>query len=487
VIRLAAAKAALPARTVVLALASGLVVVTSAIWMSPVVNHASSTQVQADPLEAAVAGARAAKAAAAQHAAQLVVDNAALATKVAAAAKVPRPVIRHVVTLTHTKHVVLRKAVRWPRCSDFKWQQDAQAAYLKNLRDPYGLDGAPGGHNDDGIACNQLPSDPKRAKSKPVGQYVEPAPAVPTKAAVMAQKKTRFGIYTTQSPGSFAEVNLVAAMMLKRPDTVGYFVGWDQPFDPNSVIDSWRHNTLPLLTWESHANGAYPRAPDSDYALSKIIGGQYDTYIDQFAAGIAKLKMPLVIRLDHEMNGNWYAWSEDQKYNAKGQYVQMWQHVYDRFAAAGANKYVIWLWAPSRADNLGHQTISQYYPGDAYVDWVGMDGYYRTPAQAPTFATTYGKTLGLLRALTKKPIYLAEVGATETGGNKAAWINDFFANLPLNPDIIGFSWFNIAVTSGTGANEVTNDWRIDSSGASILAFKAGIAANRYSNQPTYQA
>jgi mannan endo-1,4-beta-mannosidase len=474
------------ARFVVLGLAAGLAVVTSAIWISPPVSYQGSVQPTADPLEAAVNGARAARDAASSHLADLTAQNAALATKLTVVAKAPRAVVVHPVYKNAVKYVAVKKPIRWPRCSDFRWQQDAQKAYLKNLADPYGLDGAPGPHNDDGIACNQLRVDPRRAASRPAGAYVAPLPTPPSKAAIMAEPNVRFGLYTTQSPNSFSEVNLVAAMMQKRPDTVGYFVGWDQPFRADSVIESWRNNALPLLTWESHANGAYPRAPDSAYALSKIIGGQYDAYIDSFAAGIAKLKMPLAIRLDHEMNGNWYAWSEDQKYNAKGQYVQMWRHVYDRFQAAGANKYVIWMWAPTRVDNIGHQSISQYYPGDAYVDWVGMDGYYRDGTKSPTFSSTFGKTLTLLRALSDKPIFLGEVGATESGGRKAAWVQDFFANLPLNKDIVGFAWFNIAVTSGTGAGKLTNDWRIDSSGASIVAFKAGIASNRYSNQPRYQ-
>jgi mannan endo-1,4-beta-mannosidase len=45
-------------------------------------------------------------------------------------------------------------------CTDFTWQQDAQAAYAANLSDPWGLDGKPGPHNDDGLACTQLPRDP---------------------------------------------------------------------------------------------------------------------------------------------------------------------------------------------------------------------------------------------------------------------------------------------------------------------------------------
>src|SRR4029079_8916110 len=47
-------------------------------------------------------------------------------------------------------------------CSDFTWQQDAQAAYVANLADPWGLDGPPGPAGDDGIACSLLPRGPAR-------------------------------------------------------------------------------------------------------------------------------------------------------------------------------------------------------------------------------------------------------------------------------------------------------------------------------------
>ena len=98
--------------------------------------------------------------------------------------------------------------------------------------------------------------------------------------------------------------------------------------------------------------------------------------------------MPVVIRLDHEMNGTWYGWSESQKYNAKGQYVQMWKDVHHRFQADDANKYAIWLWAPTRVDDHSQKTIAQYYPGDANVDWVGMDGYFRNKSTDATFDGT---------------------------------------------------------------------------------------------------
>ena len=65
----------------VLGLAAGLAVVTSAIWISPPVSYQSSVTPTADPLEAAVNGARAARDAAASHLADLAAQNAALASK----------------------------------------------------------------------------------------------------------------------------------------------------------------------------------------------------------------------------------------------------------------------------------------------------------------------------------------------------------------------------------------------------------------------
>ena len=69
---------------------------------------------------------------------------------------------------TTTATSTTQGTVRLRHCSDFKWQQDAQAAYLANLSDPGALDGAIGPHNGDGLACNSLPADPSRAGSSPV-------------------------------------------------------------------------------------------------------------------------------------------------------------------------------------------------------------------------------------------------------------------------------------------------------------------------------
>ena len=82
---------------------------------------------------------------------------------------------------------------------------------------------------------------------------------------------------------------------------------------------------LPMLTWESLPNlpSAVRTTNDSDYEMSKILDGKFDAYIDEFATDVKQLGLPLVIRLDQEMNADYYPWSDTMSYNERGEYVQM--------------------------------------------------------------------------------------------------------------------------------------------------------------------
>ena len=57
--------------------------------------------------------------------------------------------------------------------------------------------------------------------------------------------------------------------------------------------------------------------------------------------------------------------------------------------------------------------LKPYYPGDAYVDWVGITGYFSTTG-AQTYATLYKSTITEIQAFTRKPFLIAET-SVETG------------------------------------------------------------------------
>jgi hypothetical protein len=377
------------------------------------------------------------------------------------------------------------------KCWDFRWQQDAQAAYLADLSDPQGLDGPPGPRNDDGIACAELPVDPSRPPSVPAGAKLVPLPSAPPVDALRHPRQRFFGLYTEQSPYRWSEVDKVATAVGKVPSVAGYFGAGDQAFRPDAAIAAWTRGMLPFLTWELRpqadmgpGRGDKPRP---GYSLAEIAGGSLDPYLTRYAHAVAALGLPIAIRLNHEMNGQWYPWSifsavngRDGKTGAEW-YRLMWRHVHDIFAQAGA-KNVLWVWSPNII-TFARSDFRNFYPGDGYVDWIGLSGYYRRTTEVPSFETTYGPTLRKLRdparfPHVRKPILLSEVGATENGGSKVTWINDLFAafRLPANADLIGFAWFHNTVTASPGdPTATTNDWRITSSKAAAAAFAAGIA------------
>lgn len=235
-----------------------------------------------------------------------------------------------------------------------------------------------------------------------------------------------------------------------------------------------------MLTWESRPLNA--TADETPYSLANINNGSWDAYLTQYAKDITATGLPLVIRFDHEMNGTWYRWSEanPDANNAKGSYVAAWKHIHDIFQANGANDYAIWDWSPNRVNNSSNwPSIDNFYPGDAYVDWVGITGYLRYATDTPTFDGIYGKSLAALRSVAPgKPIILSEVGATENGGHKVAFVNDFFANIGKNPDIVGFVWFNYSVTD----KGVTNDWRINSTVPVTDAFRTGLYSSGFGRE-----
>lgn len=317
------------------------------------------------------------------------------------------------------------------------------------------------------------------------------AASVPTKAQLLDPASRYYGMYTAQSPFNYAEMNATSTAVGVQPNLAGYFQGWDKDFRADAVTAAWAHGQLPLLTWESQPSSEPNGVTDQPaYSLPTILSGSYDAYITRYAKSIAATGLPLVIRFDHEMNAVWYPWSEDDGHgnsvngNAAGDYVKVWQHVWNIFQAEGANQYVIWDWSPNIVNNLtaSHKTLAytqSLYPGDQYVDWVGLSGYLRPPyttGQAFTFDYTFTPSLDILRSLTSKKILLSEVGASETGGYKPAWITSFFAALtePANADILGFAWFNEAVTSVIDGVLGTNDWRVDSRPDTLSAFIAGL-------------
>jgi hypothetical protein len=252
--------------------------------------------------------------------------------------------------------------------------------------------------------------------------------------------------------------------------------GVAQRFYPG-VLDPIRaHGSLPLVDWGSwNLGGSATDQPA--FSLARIIDGTYDSYITAWATGARDWGHPFFLRFDHEMNGDWYAWSELRNGNKAGQFAAAWRHVHDLFVAAGATN-VTWVWSPV-IEYPGWTPLAELYPGNAYVDWVAMDGYNSglnpiQPDRWRSFSELFGPTYATLgRIAPGKPIMIAETSSTEIGGSKAAWITDALGKqLPTAfPRVKAVVWFNRAADG--------MDWLVASSATARKAFAAAIGSAYY--------
>ncbi len=87
--------------------------------------------------------------------------------------------------------------------------------------------------------------------------------------------------------------------------------------------------------------------------------------ITAFAKEARRSGVPIFLRFAAEFNDPANEWSRNPKL-----YVEKFQMVHDIMAAYAPNVAMVWMPMASRLE-----VIDQYFPGDAFVDWVGLSLY----------------------------------------------------------------------------------------------------------------
>ena len=193
--------------------------------------------------------------------------------------------------------------------------------------------------------------------------------------------------------------------------------------------------SIPVVTWEpwltDFESVRHPGIPLRDardrHGLAQLARGDYDFYIDTWAAEAARFGHPFFVRFAHEMNDPYrYPWGPQN--NTKEEYIAAWRHVVERFRRAGATN-VVWVWSP----HVAYEYWDLYYPGDAYVDWVATGVLNFGPiaqwSKWWTFAEIFGQKYERLASFAK-PIMIAELGSLAVGGDREAWYRDAIESIP---------------------------------------------------------
>ncbi|CAG7618367.1 hypothetical protein PAESOLCIP111_02108 [Paenibacillus solanacearum] len=172
---------------------------------------------------------------------------------------------------------------------------------------------------------------------------------------------------------------------------------WDQ----NGIVSLQWHWSNPLLAQASYENTKAP------FNLEKALSPGTAEYkaimqdLEVIAEALGKLqsaRVPVLWRPLHEADGQWFWWGK----GTPEQYKQLWIYIHNYLSKEKGLNNLIWIYSASLKLN------DAWYPGDAYVDIVGTDLYYKN--DTPNDIYSKAKYDGLVKLGGGRPVALTENG-----------------------------------------------------------------------------
>lgn len=228
------------------------------------------------------------------------------------------------------------------------------------------------------------------------------------------------------------------------------YFGWEDDWAESAALaDDAERGQISLVNWEPF-----------DVDFDDIVAGNFDDMLTERAREASRLPGPVFVDFAAEMNEEEGWGGHDPEL-----YIAAYRHVHDVFEGEDDGN-VVWVWAPNNVDSEDAPAALDYYPGDDYVDWTGIDGYNWGTAEAgfqwQSFEEVFRDLYDDLHAL-GKPIIIGETASADEGGNKQEWIGEIAPTLQNEfSDIRAVVWFDV---------NKERDWRVRSSSASLSAFR----------------
>ncbi len=263
------------------------------------------------------------------------------------------------------------------------------------------------------------------------------------------------------------------SMIGRKLAIVHDYTDWTATFPTAQEVQASAQGRILFVGWtaKNYSTGR-PAA-----TWSQIASGQQDAQIDREAAALKAFGQPIMVAFQVEPEQPAFA-----AFGTAADYVAAWQHLHQRFAADGVTN-VVWVW-DVEGDVYDHgSTYQDWYPGDAYVDWIMWDPYnwygcsggpknwdsFSTIVDPMyTWLTTHSGTPGN-GDYVSKPWGLAEFGTVEGAAptDKQQWLLSAVSTAQASfPRLKALVYFDSDdVTNGRGCN-----WQVNSSGPSLSGY-----------------
>ena len=284
-----------------------------------------------------------------------------------------------------------------------------------------------------------------------------------------ASSASILGVYA--GPGEVDIANQLGPSLNIHPAYAMDFLdasSWQSISVPNWPLSIWAGSGYKMI-W------GVPMIPTTGATMAAGATGAYDQYFKTLAATMVQYGQgSSIIRLGWEFNGDWFNWGTSDTTAAA--FVSYWQQIVTSMRSApGAN--FSFEWNPDRG---GTVNVDAYYPGDAYVDIIGLDVYdteWATyPGASAEFAHMESQPWGLdwlasFASAHDKPISFPEwglgwgpsaagsgpisvAGTQVSGGDDPTFIDDMASWVDTH-DVVEANFWDYQTQIGDGHNPQT--------------------------------
>lgn len=239
-----------------------------------------------------------------------------------------------------------------------------------------------------------------------------------------------FGVYDPE--GVFSEDYDVSIEHL--------FLPWEDVFLPSLLqADAYARSrgrsvlvTIEPWTW----NRSERNNPES--LIEGITSGEYDQYMAAICSVLNVFESPVTVRWAQEMDdaSGQFIWANWEP----AQYVSAYQRMVDICRAKAPE--INYLWSP-----LGYANLAEYYPGDDYVDLVGVsvfglqDWEKSVLGQELSFADILRPRYERVEGF-GKPVIVAELGYSGDEAYMSSWAEAVRADHAEFPNLVAVVYFN---------------------------------------------
>ena len=219
---------------------------------------------------------------------------------------------------------------------------------------------------------------------------------------------------------------------------------------------------------------------DPAFSLKNIIDGKFDKELVAYAIDSKKSNIPIMIEFGTEMNGDWFPWSGLYNRKDPANYKKAYIHIINIFRKADADN-ITWVFHTNweSSPNVKWNKMSAYYPGDEYIDWIGISIYggQKPGDEWSNFKENLNEAYSEMTEVSdEKPFAIFEFGTIDdtAKGDKAKWIKNVFNKIKSEkyPRIKALSYWHSFWVNEDGS---VSNMRLDSSPEALNAYKEAIS------------